>query len=465
MSAPPVLTSAAGNGGIVAQDGFDYQLYYGVARIAEWLGDPTFEGVMFEALEDVEARFFAPQSAAGHLLIRIQAKSGSLDRADILGVLDNFVSFDQHYPKIAKAFELVTPQLPAKMNWIVRDLERVRFAGPFYAPFRKVLEASDREVRTNLVDDLGVDRGGLLFERGQVVLRPIAGASGAFALFAEAFEKTFPDIAVKRAVFDELVAKARDSTKTFLTRAQIIATLEASLKTPLELAPQAVLHMVGDRPGVVSTGAIRIDAAFLSGDGRFSDAAVWEADLLQPLRRLKGWWQSSGCRRLAVEGSYRLSTAFAIGAIFNAGSGLDLDIATKDGVWRTDGHPDRDTVAPAWTTSPAARTEDGVLSVAVGVLRDPIDALVAKGGEVTTIARAFLDEAVTSGRQMQAIVASLKRFIADEVTRLGASKVHLYFVGPAALAMALGHRWNAIAPVQLFEFDARTGAYFPTADL
>jgi hypothetical protein len=211
MSAPPVLTSAAGNGGIVAQDGFDYQLYYGVARIVEWLADPTFEGVMFEALEDVEARFFAPQSDAGHLLIRIQAKSGSLDRADILAVLDNFVAFDQHYPRTAKVFELVTPQLPAKLNWMVRDLERVRFAGPFYAPFREVLEASDDEVRTRLADELGVDRGALLFERGEVVLRPIAGAAGAFSLFAEAFEKTYPHAALKRVAFDDLVSKARQS--------------------------------------------------------------------------------------------------------------------------------------------------------------------------------------------------------------------------------------------------------------
>jgi hypothetical protein len=467
MSTPPVLTSAAGNGGIVALDGFDYQLHYGLVRIAEWLRDPTFEGAIFEGLEDVEARFFAPQSDAGHLLVRMQAKSGSLDRADILAVLDNFVEYDQHYPGTAKAFELVTPQLPHKMNWIVRDLARVRFAGPFYAPFRNVMEASDGEVRTNLLNDLGADRGALLFERGRVVLQSVALAevSGAIALFAQEFEKTCPDVVLRRSVFDDLANVARGSKGTFLTRAQIIATLEASLKAQLNLAPKAVLHMVGDRPSPVSPEAIRIDAAFLSGDGRFSDAGVWEADLLAPLRHLKAWWQASGCRRVGVEGSYRLSSAVAIGAIFNAGSGLDLDIDTKDGVWRTDDHANSATIAPNWMTASAARADTGVLKVAVGVLRDPMDALVAGGADATTIARAFLPEAVTSGQQMQAIVASLKRFISDEVTRLGAGEVQLYFLGPAALAMALGHRWNAIAPVQLHEFDAQKGAYFPTARL
>jgi hypothetical protein len=464
MSGPPILTSQAGAGGIVALDGFDYQFHYGVVRIADWLADPTFEGVMFEALEDVEARFFAPQAQARHLLVRIQAKSGELDRAKILAVLDNFVDFEDHYSNIAKRFELVTPQFPPKMAWIARDLERVRFAGPFYAPFRDVADASNAELRAQLISELGEARGGLLFERGDVVFLPVINANGVYGMFVDALAKTYPDVSPRRAAFDDLVALARCSTKTFLTRAQILATLEAGLKTSLPpLAP--VLHLIGDRPGVVSPPAVRIDAAFLSGDGRFSPSAVWAADLVEPFRALKAWWQGRGHRRLAIEGSYRLTTAFAVGAIFNAGSGLDLDIETREGVWRTDDHASRDTAAPTWATKSASATANGVLTVAVGVLRDPLETLLANGGGVSTIAHAFIDEAVTSGQQMQAVVASLKRFIANEVTRLGASRIDLYFLGPAPLAMALGHRWNAVVPVQLHEFDTQTGTYMPTARL
>lgn len=464
MSSPPILTSQAGAGGVVALEGFDYQFHYGLIRVAEWLADPTFEGVMFEALEDVEARFFAPQTPARHVLVRSQAKSGELDRAKVLAVLDNFVAFETHFPKIAKRFELVTPQLPAKMAWIQRDLERIRFAGPFYAPFRDVSAASHQKVRADLVADLEAPRGGLLFERGDIVLQPMMNASGAYALFADAFSKTYPDVAPRRAAFDDLVTLAHSAKKTFLTRAQIVATLEAGLKTPLPEA-SAILHMVGDRPGVVSAGAVRLDGAELSGEGRFSPRAVWDADLVEPMRALKTWWQDGGHRRIQVEGSYRLTTAFAIGAVFNAGSGLDLDIETRDGVWRTDDHASGETVVPAWATSPASAAANGVLSVAVGVLRDPLDTLMANGHDKAAIAHAFVDAPVTSGQQMQALVAGLKRFIAAEVTRLGARQVHLYFLGPAALAVALGHRWNAVAPVQLHEFDAETGAYRPTARL
>lgn len=464
MSQAPTLTSQAGAGGIVALDGFDYQFHYGVVRIAEWLADPTFEGVMFEALEDLEARFFAPQTKPRHQLVRIQAKSGDMDRAKILAVFENFVTFEEHYPKIAKRFELVTPQFPPKMAWIARDLERVRFAGPFYAPFREVREASDSEVRDQLVSDLGKAAGALVFERGEVAFVPAINAQGFYGMFVEALAKTYPDVVPKRAAFDDLVTLARDSKKTFLTRAKILTALEAGLKTALDPIP-AVLHMEGDRPGAANAAAVRIDAAFLSGAGRFSEAEVWAEDLVEPLQALKAWWQGRGCRRISVEGSYRLTTAFAIGATFNAGAGLDLDIETRDGVWRTDDHASATTIAPTWATRSAAATAEGVLTVVVGVLRDPLETLVAKGHDLGTIAHAFLDEAVTSGQQMQAIVASLKRFIAGEVTRLAASRVDLYFIGPAALALALGHRWNAVASVQLFEFDAATGAYFPTARL
>ena len=82
----PTLTDARGMGGVVAQDGFDYQLWDGLARLPAWLSNPAFEQIMFEGLEDLEARFFAPQAPRERLLERFQAKSGSLQPADVRAV-------------------------------------------------------------------------------------------------------------------------------------------------------------------------------------------------------------------------------------------------------------------------------------------------------------------------------------------------------------------------------------------
>ncbi len=467
MSGAPTLTSPKGKGGIIAQEGFDYQIYYGLLKVAHWLADPTFEGIMFEALEDFEGRFFAPQSPQGHLLERVQAKSSSgLTRGDIVDVLDNFLEFETAFPDIVRGFELATPQFPSTLQWVHKDLERIRFAGPFYAPFRAVLDASDQAVRDKLTKEFGQARADLLFLRGTVALHTDAPLAVAYALFAAAFAATFPDAPhVSPTLFDELVKVARKSTKTYLMRAQILEVMEAGLKTQLRAQEPPCLYLMGNRPGNIPANAIRIDAAFLSGDGRFSEPAVWEDTLLKALRRVKAKWQSEAHRRIAIDGSYRLTTAFAVGALFNATSGFDLDMQTKEGVWRTDDHPSRGINVPDWVTTPAVHLSNDTLAVAIGVLRDPATTLQSTGIDLTSLSRAFLPEAVTSGQELQALVANLKQFISAEVIRLGAKRVDLYFVGPAVMALALGHRWNAISPVQTYEFNTETGYYYPTARL
>src|SRR5262249_32555523 len=94
----PALTDAKAMGGLIAQDGFDYQLWCGLARLPGWLRDPTFEGLMFEGLEDFEARFFAPHAPRRYLLDRFQAKSAQLARAEVVNVLESFAAFETSHP-------------------------------------------------------------------------------------------------------------------------------------------------------------------------------------------------------------------------------------------------------------------------------------------------------------------------------------------------------------------------------
>lgn len=79
----PALPDARGVGGIIAQDGFDYQLWDGLVRLPAWLANPAFEQMLFEGLEDLEARFFAPQAPRERLLERYQAKAGALAPAGV----------------------------------------------------------------------------------------------------------------------------------------------------------------------------------------------------------------------------------------------------------------------------------------------------------------------------------------------------------------------------------------------
>jgi hypothetical protein len=101
-SQSPALSDAKSLGGVIAQDGFDYQLWDGLARLPSWLVNPAFEELIFEGLEDLGARFFAPQAPRRRLLERYQAKSGNLAPKDVRDVFTTFQTFESAYPGLAR---------------------------------------------------------------------------------------------------------------------------------------------------------------------------------------------------------------------------------------------------------------------------------------------------------------------------------------------------------------------------
>jgi hypothetical protein len=57
----------------------------------------------------------------------------------------------------------------------------------------------------------------------------------------------------------------------------------------------------------------------------------------------------------------------------------------------------------------------------------------------------------------------VKAAVSAAAVRLKPAAIDLYLAGPAAFAVALGHRWNAMPLTQLHEFIAAEGRYVPTA--
>jgi len=425
--------------------------------------------LIFEGLEDVEGRFFAPQVKGHHLLERVQAKSGALSPADVSKVLDNFLTFEEAYPGRTRAFTLATPTLPSTLRFIARDLKRVRLASAFYGPLRDVQDASDSKVLADLTASLGASRAGLLFERGQVDLRGLASVDEAASAFnlalSEAFTLDLSPSRLRRA-FHALAAYGQSHRGQVISRLQIVTVIEAELGGTLRPPGPFRVHLVGDREDVAPPDALVIDAAALSGaPGRYAAAESWADDLQAPLTALTAWLHGAGRRRVALSGAYRLTTGFLVGAHFRSAQDFELEIDTKSGPWRTDDHPERETATPRLITRPALTLRAGKLQLAIGVLRGPEAVLLSNGVNAAEIALAQTEDAVPTGRDLQALVRAIKAFVDVEVNRLRPEGIELYFVGPAAMAVALGHRWNAMPATQLFEYDADQNSYRPTARL
>jgi hypothetical protein len=469
-NAPPALTDPKGMGGVIAQDGFAYQLWDGISRIPHWLANPAFEEMIFEGLEDLEARFFAPQAPPHfRVLERFQAKSSDLLPADVKEVLQSFHHFDESYPRIARVQTLVTPRLPKTLAWLRRDSARVRRARPFFAPFADVSAATDARLVADLRKEYGNGLGDFVARAVEIEERVLPDRSAARSAFAIALQEAFPllEVSTRRtdAAFEALVSLADRHVGHPLHRDKLRHAVESGLGERLPLPAAFPLMIRSDRLETDET-AFQIDASEFSGGlAPFPESKIWGERLVEPLGKVAKWLRGRGISRVSVLGSYRLSTGMLVGASFRSAVGFELEIATRSGIWSTDEHTEgaRD---QEWTVTRPTELHEGRLAVTIGVLRDPgVDLLETAGAPASSVLRMHLPVAIADGQGAQAAVGFVKKTVAESVTRLAPRSIDLYLAGPAAFAVALGHRWNAMPPTQLHEFIAPERRYVQTGSI
>jgi hypothetical protein len=120
-------------------------------------------------------------------------------------------------------------------------------------------------------------------------------------------------------------------------------------------------------------------------------------------------------------------------------------------------------MASTWSIQQPKALHHDSLVVVVGVLRSPLaDALRHTGASLEQVLHAQLPEAITSARMNQVAVAAVKDAIHAAVMAQRPKRITMFYLGPVALAVALGHRWNALPPIQLHEFDRDANAYVET---
>lgn len=466
----PTLTDATGMGGVRAQEGFDYQLWVGLIRLPAWLRNPAFEEIIFEGLEDFEARFFAPQSPRRFLLERYQAKSGQLTPAEVAEVFETFRAFDQAHPNAARTHTLITPTLPSTLRWTARDPSRIRRARPFYAPFSDIVAASDDKLKDDMARQFGAPLGAFVATSVEVMELPLPDRRAAVAMFGQALIESFPavDPSPRRvdAAFEALCALARESVGVPLPRARLIEAIEAAIEAPLSGQGPFRLALRSDRTGTDET-VLEIDAsAFRHGDQPCPDASRWSTDLVEPLCGTATWLRSRGITRLAFEGSFRLTTGFALGWAFRSAVGFEIEIRTRAGVWMTDDHARLEETYPAWQPASKPRRHDGTLIVSVGVVQDPaVDVARFAGVPRSEVLALWSANPIASARQLQHAVASVKAAVSNAAAELGAERIDLFLLGSLAFAVALGHRWNRMPPTRLHEFIASDRSYVASATL
>jgi hypothetical protein len=332
-----------------------------------------------------------------------------------------------------------------------------------------VVAASDDKLRADLIAECGPGLGEFVADSVEVALRNCPDRVTAEASFLLALHSAFPGANWPMHKAREAFAALRDLAEArrgaMLTRNAILELFERTLGAPPVTDKRLRLNVRSDN-SPEAPDALEIDATEFSGiTGNYPAAPSWRTGLVTPLEITARWARNQGYGRVALTGSYRLSTALALGWSFRSVVGFELDVPTKSGPWATDDHPSAGE-APPWQVLAPKRLLGDRLVVAIGVLRNPapdvIGSLPATDDQVLC---ATLPQALASAVEAQVSARVVKAAVADAVGRLRPAAIDLFYVGPAAFGVVLGHRWNGLPPTQVWEFLRHDGRYTRTAVL
>jgi len=466
----PSLLENESRGGEIAQGGFTFQDGVLLAHIPEWLAHEGFAALVREAVGDTEVRFFTP--GEGEFVHLIEAKNHRVTPAEFWAEVRRFRDVDAGANGQFRSFTLACTGLSDEVDAVVNAMSRVRGPAPFYGPNSAVIANSVSDF-VAWMDEAGRDEAEARFLISKVIVEKDLSPAQRHAegLFHEGFARWLPHcahlpIAAVRAVFDALLALMRSRTNQRITRSEIENALRGAIDPSMvpPLAPTVVHTATDQNPGNPAHLVFQWNDFFGGAERKYPPEAEWEVRVVGQLRAAKQWIADNRrVRRLALDGERRLSTSLAIGAVFSAVSGFGIDLHYRGEVWSTDAHADPST--PEYPLTVARQEGKGdQLVVVVGIIKDVSGDV--KGYlpslELEGLPGLFLHGAgaISSAPQCNAVVEKIKAAIRDQVVATGAKMVHLFFAGPAHLALFLGHRLNAVAPVQCYEWTP-TG-YVPT---
>lgn len=461
----PSLLENESRGGEIAQSGFTFQDGVLLVHIPEWLAHEGFAAIIREAVGDTEVRFFTPSD--GELVHLIEAKNHRVAPAEFWTEVRRFRDIDAGANGQFCSFRLACTGLSEEVDAVVNAMSRVREPAPFYGPASAVIANSVSDfVAWMGKSGRGADEARFLLDK-VIVEKDLSPAQRhAEGLFHEGLARWLPGyshlpIAALRAVFDALLGLVRSRTNQPITRREIEDTLRGAIDPSLvPPAPSTIVHTATDQnPGDPTHIVFRWNDFFGGVERLYPPADQWQLRVIGQLRMAKQWiTDNRSVRRLELHGERRLSTSLAIGAVFSAVSGFGIDLHYRGEVWSTDAHADAST--PHYPLAVVRKEgKDDQLVVVVGIIKDvSVDVegcLPSFGLDGSPVLIMHGASAISSAKQCNAVVGSIKEAIRNEIAASGAQRVHLFFAGPAHLALFLGHRLNAVSPIQCYEWTPR----------
>lgn len=468
----PSLLEKESTGGDIASSGFDFQAYLILCKLPHWLSFEGFSSVIWESIGDIEAKFFDPQK--GEVIEAIEAKDHLITPSEFWNEIDRFKNMDEGSPGTYRWFTLSCTGLSKTLHPLINGLRRLRDPYPFYSHTLDVFKNSYEDYK-EIVIGLGKTKemAEFLFHKVSIEDKWGSLSEQAKGMFNNKLTQHLPEYDLRGSeqekVFDVLHNVVRSQKNKPVSRRQLKQSMHSVISEDAILFNQKVhIHTeINELPKEPKKINFLWKSFFGGKERKYPESAVWTEDLYNNLVATKKWIEKNrSSKKIRLSGHRRLSSSMAIGSVFSSVSGFTIEAELREGdIWATNKYPTNQTSGCEFSVD----FEEGLykqLIVTIGITRDSISNEVTASLEDEKLGYSsklnlHTESPITSAEQASLVANKLKKEIKAATIKVEAEKVHLFYAGPAHLALFLGHRWNGLPSVQCYEW-INTGQYVST---
>ncbi|WP_414569412.1 SAVED domain-containing protein [Nostoc sp. CCY 9925] len=453
----PSLLEPQSRGGDIAESGFSFQDQVILVRIPIWLAQEGFTAMVKEASGDVESKFFVP----GFSFIKdlIEVKDHILQPTEFWHEIKRFKQIDIGSPKTYRRFTLIGAGASKDLHPLLNGLKRVQGSQDFYDEHDAVRNNSIQEY-IRLVEEKGGTQEEALFLLEKVTVETDwnTAKSHGEAIFKQTlidYLEEYGDLSgrILDDIYNNLSTFIRKSINRPISRKELETKLQEKIpinqKPPLRSISIYTATTPEDNP--LHPG-LRFDwQCFSGGEMRVMPTPEQWDKLLIDLQNTRIWIENyRNTKRILLLGNRRLSACLAIGSFFSAVRGYVIEMDYRGENWATDSHPNTET-PPYPLTSNLIEGEGKSLVVSISIhcnnLIDVQHNLAKFGLSDAPLLEIQGEQPITSVDQANWIIGNLKRQLVWHLQSTNCQEIHLFLTSPAYLALFLGHRLDATAPI------------------
>ena len=458
------LLEKQSTGGAIARVGFDYQDAFVLKNLPLWLSESAFSHIVSESIGDVEVCYFSSEKDFQRVMY--EAKNHSLTSTDFWKEIKRFKeAFDIPSSEYTR-FSLVCPLYTSTLHPFLAQIERIRGVGSSYSADSVILQKSRQDI-IQWCSDKGFETSLAEFELDHVDFLSF-NAEDSDSVFIGEIEEKLSNIELTTRKAKQL----RDQFKKLISRSSfgpihrkdfenfICHALEEDrsqwLSDPIKINLSTSTSQYQD---------LNLDIRDFNGPDRAQKTSSDWNNLIKKAVSIGDFIHSSGDRRtLLIDGKQRMSTACMLGYVFSATRNFLLEIEHNGLAYRTDDHKQKEgqffnKIAPVELQGETEAIVTIGFPTAIG---KDIDSTI---NEVKSLPRLNLESsyAIDNMETLNLAVREAKSALVSFKSENKLSKLHLFIKAPSVFAMVLGHRFNGVCDIQLYDWV--DGQYIPTAEL